>query len=122
MKWGETNIGVVSRTTTLGIEIQVLPVDDLPSIHLRSHLTQTATSTPDNVWYVNEDEDMVVQGLRVNDVDLVRHGFDHHHVVVEITVDHGSFSISNVVAPLLLLDNTKPTRSKRIVMRGYVFK
>ena len=61
---------------------------------------------------------MVVQGLRVNDVDLVQHGFDHHHVVVEITVDHGSFSITNVVAPLLLLDNTKPTRSQRIVMRG----
>ena len=55
MKWGETNVGVVSRTTTLGIEIQVLPVDDLPSIHLRSHLTQTvskiqqANAVPQNV-------------------------------------------------------------------------
>ena len=109
----------VNRTTTLSVTLLVQPINDRPSIHLTPSLPLNEPllhPLPDNVWRVDEDEDQVVKGIRVNDVDLDPE-FESHQVAVEIRVDHGAFTVT-VGDGLLFLEGTRPNRTARMLFRG----
>ena len=68
------------------------------------------------MWRVDEDEDQVVQGIHVNDVDLDP-DFDSHQVAVEIWVDHGTFTVTRARG-LLFLEGTRSNRTARMLFQG----
>ena len=104
-------------TTSLSVTLLVHPVNDRPSIHLPpSSPSSNGHSLPDNVWRVDEDEDQVVQGIHVNDVDLDP-DVDSHQVAVEISVDHGTFTVTRG-GGLLFLEGTRSNRTARMLFRG----